>query len=129
MQIADIDAQQRYRITVSQVYDRVIAHLIGDALHIFEVAGCGCSRQVDGVVCGGPDREVGDRVVVAAVSEDEQVISCRARQDVITAAAIYDVVAGAAFESVTPVTAGENVIVIPADKNIVAIRTRELCRY
>ena len=96
MQIADVDAQQRDRIAASEVYDRVIAHLTGDALHIFEVADRGCSRQVDGVVCGGPDREVGDRVVVAAVGEDEQVVPGTARQDVIAATAIYDFVAGAA---------------------------------
>ena len=102
MQIADVDAQQRDRIAASEVYDRVIAHLTGDALHIFEVADRGCSRQVDGVACGGPDREVGDRVVVAAVGEDEQVV------------------AGATFKSVVTVTAGENVIVIPADQDIVA---------
>ena len=52
MKIADVDAQQRDRIAAFEVYDRVIAHLTGDALHIFEVADRGCSRQVDGVVCG-----------------------------------------------------------------------------
>ena len=98
----------------------MIAHLTGDALHIFEVADRGCSRQVDGVVCGGPDREVGDRVVVAAVGEDEQVVPGTARQDVIAATAVYDVAAGAAFKSVISCAAAENVIIIPADQDIVA---------
>ena len=105
MQIADVDAQQRDRIAASEVYDRVIAHLIGNALHIVEIADRGYPRQVDDVVGGGPDREVGDRVVFIAVGEDEQVVPGTARQDVIAATAIYDVVAGAAPVMVLAVTA------------------------